>query len=94
MVRIRLQRLGRRNTAHFRLVVTDARNKRQGRCLEKLGHYDPSKKDSEKIAFNLERYQYWVGQGAQPSEAVTALLKQQRGLKAKGPAAEKAEAKA
>jgi small subunit ribosomal protein S16 len=90
VVRIRLQRLGRRNKAHFRLVVTDARCKRQGKCLEKLGHYDPSKKDSEKVAFNMGRYEYWLGQGARPSEAVMALLKQQRGLKAKGPAAEKA----
>jgi small subunit ribosomal protein S16 len=85
-----MQRLGRRHAAHFRLVVTDARNKRQGKCLERLGHYDPSKKDSEKIVVNLDRYQFWLGQGAQPSEAVTALLKQQRGLKAKGPVAEQA----
>jgi small subunit ribosomal protein S16 len=86
VVRIRMQRLGRRNLARYRLVVMDARNKRQGKCLERLGHYDPTKKDSEKFVVDLERYQYWIGQGAQASEAVAALLKQQRTVKAKGAA--------
>jgi small subunit ribosomal protein S16 len=73
-----MQRLGRRNRAHYRFVVTDARNKREGRYLERIGHYDPAKKDADKLTMDLERFQFWVARGAQPSEAVAALLKQRR----------------
>lgn len=91
MVRIRLQRFGRRNSPTYRFVVADARKKRQGRCLECLGSYRPAaKKDADKLTFNLARYQHWVGVGAQPSDAVLSLLKHQKlkaGAPAKGPEA-------
>ena len=76
MVRIRLQRLGRRNRSYFRIVVTDARVKRQGLYLEKVGQYDPVEQDKEKqLAVNAERVKHWLERGAQPSDAVVSLLK-------------------
>ena len=84
MLKIRLQRLGRKNRAHFRIVVADARTKRQGAYLENLGHYDPHGDDKVKITANLERVRHWVGLGAQMTEKVSGLLKK-RGLQ---PAAE------
>jgi len=75
MVKIRLQKLGRRNRAFFRVVVMDARAKRQGTYLEKLGQYDPVEKDSAKqLTVSVERAKHWLGQGAQPTEAVAHLL--------------------
>ncbi|MCY3018114.1 MAG: 30S ribosomal protein S16 [Planctomycetota bacterium] len=75
MVRIRLQRLGRRNRSCYRIVVTDARVKRQGAYLEKLGQYDPVQKDNaKKFAVDTERVTHWIAQGAQPTEAVENVL--------------------
>lgn len=80
MVKIRLQKLGRRNRSFFRIVATDARTKRQGNYLEKLGTYDPIEKLAEKaVVVNTERVKHWVDQGAQATEAVVNLLRK-RGL--------------
>jgi small subunit ribosomal protein S16 len=80
VVKIRLQKLGRRNRAYFRIVVADVRVKRQGNCLENLGTYDPIEKTPEKqVVVKLERVKYWTDQGAQPSDAVVNLLRK-RGL--------------
>lgn len=80
VVKIRLQKLGRRNKAYFRIVVTDARVKRQGTYLEKLGQYDPIETDKEKqLLVNTDRVKHWVAQGAQATEAVVNLLRK-RGL--------------
>ncbi|HYF48366.1 MAG TPA: 30S ribosomal protein S16 [Planctomycetota bacterium] len=76
MVKIRLQKLGRRNRAYFRIVVTDSRVKRQGLYLEKLGQYDPIETAKEKqLLVNAERLKHWVSHGAQATEAVVNLLK-------------------
>ena len=77
MLKIRLQRMGRRNDPHYRLVVCDVRVKRQGECLENLGHYHPSQKDAEKFTVKMERVKYYLGRGAQLTEAVCHLLEQQ-----------------
>ena len=77
MLKIRLQRMGRRNAPHYRLVVCDIRRKRQGAYLENLGHYHPSLKNEAKLSVELERVKHYLGQGAQISEAVTDLLEQQ-----------------
>jgi len=89
VLKIRLQRLGRRNHAFFRIVLMDARVKRQGAAKENLGHYDPHGEDSKKFQVKLERVQHWVGLGAQLTESVQKLFKQQ-GLKAKAAPAAKA----
>lgn len=79
MLKIRLQRIGRRNAPQYRLVLMDARVKRQGRFLENLGHYDPGAKEETKVSVDLERVKHWIGQGAQATEPVTSLLRE-RGL--------------
>lgn len=75
-VKLRLKRFGRRNHAFYRLSAMDSRRPRDGRSLEELGHYDPTNKDASKqVAFDAERIQYWLSQGAQPSETVRSLLR-------------------
>jgi len=73
-VKIRLKRLGKIRSPHYRIVVMDARAKRDGRAIEEIGLYHP-KNDPSVIRVNSERAQYWLGVGAQPTEAVVALFK-------------------
>ena len=73
-VKIRLKRLGKIRSPHYRIVVMDARQKRDGRAIEEIGFYHP-KNDPSFIQVNSERAQYWLGVGAQPTEAVVALFK-------------------
>jgi small subunit ribosomal protein S16 len=76
MVRIRLQRHGRKNRPYFRLVAADIRAPRDGRTIEVLGHYDPLQTDAAKVSLlNAERIQYWLSVGAQPTETATSMLK-------------------
>ena len=72
--KIRLKRLGKIRTPHYRVVVMDSRTKRDGRAIEEIGQYHP-KSDPSVIEIDSERVQYWLGVGAQPTEAVVALLK-------------------
>ncbi|WP_130865217.1 30S ribosomal protein S16 [Acidipropionibacterium timonense] len=72
--KIRLKRLGKIRTPHYRVVVMDSRAKRDGRAIEEIGQYHP-KNDPSEIVIDSERAQYWLGVGAQPTEAVVALLK-------------------
>lgn len=74
MVKIRLQRQGRKKDPIYRLVATDSRNRRDGRFNENLGQYRPSNEAGAKITFNEDRVMYWLGVGAQPSTTVRALL--------------------
>ena len=80
-VRIRLKRIGTKNTPAYRIVVTDARNPRDGRFIEEIGSYQPLKKQ-DTFTLKLDRAQYWVSQGAQPSETVASFIK--RATKAAG----------
>ncbi|MGC4154966.1 MAG: 30S ribosomal protein S16 [Propionicimonas sp.] len=73
-VKIRLKRLGKIRSPHYRIVVMDARAKRDGRAIEEIGLYHP-KNDPSVIEVKSERAQYWLGVGAQPTEAVVALFK-------------------
>ncbi|MEA5154628.1 30S ribosomal protein S16 [Raineyella sp.] len=73
-VKIRLKRLGKIRTPHYRVVIMDSRSKRDGRAIEEIGQYHP-KNDPSIIEIDSERAQYWLGVGAQPTEAVVALLK-------------------
>lgn len=73
-VKIRLKRLGKIRSPHYRIVVMDSRAKRDGRAIEEIGLYHP-KNDPSVIRVDSERAQYWLGVGAQPTEAVVALFK-------------------
>jgi len=73
-VKIKLKRLGKIRNPQYRVVVADARNKRDGRAIEEIGLYRPKEQPSF-IQIDSERAQYWLGVGAQPTEAVMALLK-------------------
>ena len=72
--KIRLMRMGKIRTPFFRVVVTDSRKARNGLSIEEIGRYVPGQEPSL-IEINSERALYWLGVGAQPSEAVEALLK-------------------
>lgn len=73
-VKIRLKRMGKIRTPFYRVVVADSRTKRDGRVIEEIGTYNP-KADPSIINIDSERAQHWLSVGAQPSEAVAALLK-------------------
>jgi small subunit ribosomal protein S16 len=73
-VKIRLKRMGKIRAPHYRVVVVDSRKKRDGRVIEEIGKYHP-KEEPSFIEVESERAQYWLGVGAQPSEAVAAILK-------------------
>lgn len=74
-VKIRMTRMGRRHRPFFRINAIESRNPRDGRILEKLGHYDPIEKDKEKqVVLNIERTKYWLDKGAVPSDTVSQIL--------------------
>ncbi len=73
-VAIRLTRFGGKKKPFYRIVVADSRKPRDGRALEVLGHYDP-RKGAEKGGLKLERFKYWLGCGARPSEIVQKIFK-------------------
>ena len=73
-VKIRLKRLGKVRVPQYRIVVVDSRKKRDGRVIEEIGKYHP-KEDPSYIDVVSDRAQYWLGVGAQPSDAVMKILK-------------------
>ncbi|MGJ0121539.1 30S ribosomal protein S16 [Williamsia sp. MIQD14] len=73
-VKIKLTRLGKIRNPQYRIVVADARTRRDGRAIETIGKYHP-KEEPSLIEIDSERAQYWLGVGAQPTEPVAALLK-------------------
>ena len=77
MVTIRLARAGAKKRPFYHIVVTDSRNRRDGRYLERLGFFNPLATGSE-VGFKLdeERVAYWLSHGAKPSERVASLRKQ------------------
>jgi len=76
MVTIRLARGGAKKAPFYHIVVTDSRNRRDGRYIERVGFFNPvARGNSEKIRIDLGRAEHWIGQGAQPSDRVKKLLK-------------------
>jgi len=73
-VKIRLKRMGKIRAPFYRVVVVDSRTKRDGRAIEEIGKYHPTEEPSL-IDISSERALHWLGRGAQPTEAVEALLK-------------------
>jgi small subunit ribosomal protein S16 len=90
MVKIRLKRFGRKNHAFWRINAIDHRRARDGKVLEELGYYDPTNRDTAKQVFvDKARVQFWIGNGAKPSDTVAQLLKRavDSGVAAVAPAA-------
>lgn len=80
MVTIRLARGGAKKRPFYHIVVTDSRNRRDGRYIERLGFFNPiAKGQAESLKMDNERIEYWISQGAKPSERVAKLMKQQQG---------------
>ncbi len=80
MVVIRLSRGGAKKRPFYNIVVTDSRNKRDGRRIERIGYYNPvSAAHETRFQIDRERMQYWLGLGAKPSDRVTSLVKQHAG---------------
>ena len=77
-MKIRLARGGSKKRPHYAIVATDSRMPRDGRFIEKLGIYNPllAKDSEDRVKLDLERVQYWLSQGAQPSERVASLATQ------------------
>ena len=75
-VKIRLRRMGAKKAPFYRIVVADSRYPRGGRFIEELGYYDPTK-DPKVVKIDLEKAQKWIANGAQPTDTVKSLLKQQ-----------------
>ena len=79
MVSIRLSRGGAKKRPFYHLIVTDSRNRRDGRYIEKLGFFNPFSTGKDvNLRIDLDRVDFWIGQGAKPSDRVATLLKAQR----------------
>ncbi len=74
-VKIRLRRMGAKKAPFYRVIVADSRSPRDGRCIEEIGTFDPMKNPAE-VKIDAEKAQQWIKNGAQPTDTVKALLKQ------------------
>jgi len=78
MVTIRMSRGGAKKRPFYHVVVTDSRNRRDGRYIERVGFFNPvAKGNEEPLRLDMERINYWLSQGAKTSERVARLIKQQ-----------------
>ena len=84
-VSIRLRREGAKNRPYYKVVVADSRSPRDGKFIEIIGTYDPKKPDHNST-LKIERAEYWIARGAQPSDTVRSLLKKNKKLAAAQPA--------
>src|SRR6266566_5659898 len=76
-VSIRLRREGAKNRPYYKVVVADSRSPRDGKFIEVIGMYDP-KKTGRNSSLNVERAEYWISKGAQPSDTVRSLIKKNK----------------
>jgi small subunit ribosomal protein S16 len=88
-VSIRLRREGTTNRPHYKIVVADSRSPRDGKFIEIIGNYDPKVK-GHNSTLNIERAEYWMKRGAQPSDTVRSLLKKNKARAAAQPPTETA----
>ena len=78
-VRIRMKRMGRKHRPFYRICIMDRQKQRDGKAIEEVGFYDTSVSDKAKrVSLNMERIDYWLSVGAQPSEKVNALINKVR----------------
>jgi len=89
-VSIRLRREGAKNSPYYKVVVADKRSPRDGEFIETIGTYDP-KKPGHNSALDIDRVEYWISKGAQPSDTVRSLIKKNKkpAAAAAGPSTEK-----
>lgn len=81
-LKIRLQRAGKKHAPVYKMVVAEALARRDGRFVEGLGHYNPSARGQDpEYKLNLERIEYWLSVGAQPTQTAKLLIKKARGQK-------------
>ena len=73
-VKIRLRRMGAKKAPYYRIVVADSRYPRDGRFIEELGNYDPTKEPTV-VNIDVEKAKKWIANGAQPTDTVRAILK-------------------
>ena len=76
-VKIRMKRVGAKNTPVFRIVVADERSPRDGKCIEEIGTYQPRKK-GDNVVLKQDRVEYWLSKGAQPSDTVASFIRKAR----------------
>ena len=74
-VKIRLRRMGAKKAPFYRIIVADSRSPRDGKCIEEIGYFDPMK-ESVVVKIDAEKAAQWIKNGAQPTDTVKALLKQ------------------
>ena len=76
MLKIRMSRGGTKKRPFYKIVIADARSPRDGRFIERIGHYNPllPKENAERVKMDLERMKYWLSQGAQPSDRISRFL--------------------
>ena len=79
-VKIRLRRMGAKKAPFYRVVVADSRFPRDGRFIEEIGYYDPTKEPAV-IKIDADKVQQWISNGAQPTDTVKALLKKSGAIK-------------
>ena len=89
-VSIRLRREGAKNRPYYRVVVTDSRSPRDGKFIEIIGTYDPTK-TGQNSSFDVERAEYWISKGAQPSDTVRSLIKKQKKVRSAEPTSQVVE---
>lgn len=78
-VRIRLKRLGTKKKPHRRIVVCDKKRARDGKTIDEIGYYDPSKKPPA-VVIDRDKAKYWLSKGAQPTDIVKNILKKQNAV--------------
>lgn len=71
MLKIRLSRIGKKHEPHYRIVVSEARSKREGKQVDRIGHWHPKE---NKLVVKRDAYQDWIKKGARPTEAVKRLV--------------------
>ena len=76
MVKIRLKRMGAKKTPFYRVVVADSRYPRDGRFVEEIGYYDPTKEPSV-VKIDADKAKEWIAKGAQPTDTVKNILKKE-----------------
>ncbi|MBQ1628953.1 MAG: 30S ribosomal protein S16 [Treponema sp.] len=75
MVKLRLKKFGTKKRPYYRVVVQDSRNPRDGVCIEEIGTFMPVEAEERQVSIDMDRANYWIGVGAQPTDIVSKLMK-------------------